>query len=102
MSNFSIGIDFGTTNSSVARATRTGRDRAGAISVCRRAHGRVPLPAYLEQVRERGVSSIKSWSGPEAIEAVSGGRDEGPADPVAEVVPEQPQPEEHGRLRAAA
>jgi len=63
-----IGIDFGTTNSSIARA-----DASGEIDV-------VQFPSadgftdayrsllYLEQVTEGGFKTVKSWSGPEGIE----------------------------------
>src|SRR5258708_27572855 len=68
MSTFSIGIDFGTTNSSIARTTGSGE-----IDLARFPHTGGSTDAYrsllyLEQVKERGVSRIKSWSGPTAIE----------------------------------
>jgi len=63
-----IGIDFGTTNSSVARAT-SARDvelvpfaaAAGAVESYRSL-------LYLDLVKDRGAARIKSWSGPAAIE----------------------------------
>lgn len=63
-----IGIDFGTTNSSVARATHSGE-----VELVRFAHGAGLTEAYrsllyLEQVRERNLKVVKSWSGPEGIE----------------------------------
>jgi hypothetical chaperone protein len=68
MSTFAIGVDFGTTNSSIARA-----NGAGEIELARFSHVGAYTDAYrsllyLEQVKERGVSRIKSWSGPAAIE----------------------------------
>src|SRR5689334_17141149 len=63
-----IGIDFGTTNSSVARA-----HRSGEVELCHFPHAGGITDAYrsllyLEQVRERGAVRIKSWTGPEGIE----------------------------------
>src|ERR1700685_383458 len=68
MSTFAIGIDFGTTNSSIARA-----NGSGEIELARFSHAGGFTDAYrsllyLEQVKDRGVSRIKSWSGPVAIE----------------------------------
>jgi hypothetical chaperone protein len=68
MSTLSLGIDFGTTNSSIARAVR-----GGAMELAHFAAAAGPTDAYrsilyLEQVKERGVSHTKSWSGPAAIE----------------------------------
>jgi hypothetical chaperone protein len=68
VNNLSIGIDFGTTNSSIARATAAGGvelvrfpSAAGAVESYRSL-------LYLDLVKERGVSRIKSWSGPAGIE----------------------------------
>jgi hypothetical chaperone protein len=63
-----IGIDFGTTNSSIARS-----NGSGAIELARFSHKDSFTDAYrsllyLEQVKEGGASRIKSWSGPAAIE----------------------------------
>ena len=63
-----IGIDFGTTNSSVARATG-----AGQVELVQFPHAAGVTDAYrsllyLEEVRERNVRVVKSWSGPEGIE----------------------------------
>jgi hypothetical chaperone protein len=60
MSSLAIGIDFGTTNSSIAAA---GPD--GAIDLLTENYRSL---LYLEQVRERNIRSIKCWSGPAAIE----------------------------------
>jgi len=63
-----IGIDFGTTNSSVARADGMAdvelvrfRNSAGLTDAYRSL-------LYLEHVRERNGRVVKSWSGPEGIE----------------------------------
>jgi len=63
-----IGIDFGTTNSALARATS--RDRVelatfpfdGAMTDAYRSL------LYLEQIKENAKSVVKSWTGPEGIE----------------------------------
>jgi hypothetical chaperone protein len=68
MTTPAIGVDFGTTNSSIARA-----HPSGEVELCR-------FPSmgsltdsfrsllYLEQLRERGAVKLKSWAGPEGIE----------------------------------
>ena len=68
MSALRIGVDFGTTNSSIAVARADGQvematfPHAGSVVESYRSL------LYLDQVKERGVSRIKSWSGPAAIE----------------------------------
>jgi hypothetical chaperone protein len=63
-----IGIDFGTTNSSIARAGHAGEIElaqfpyAGGVTEAYRSL------LYLDKVIEGGTSRIKSWSGPAAIE----------------------------------
>jgi hypothetical chaperone protein len=63
-----VGVDFGTTNSSIARVTAAGEvelvafpSAAGMVEAYRSL-------LYLDLVKERGRASIKSWSGPAAIE----------------------------------
>jgi hypothetical chaperone protein len=63
-----IGIDFGTTNSSIARV-----NASGEVELCRFPSMSGVTEAYrsllyLEQIRQRGVTSIKSWTGQEGIE----------------------------------
>jgi hypothetical chaperone protein len=68
MNALRIGIDFGTTNSSIARVTA---DRHVELARFPFAGGLVESYRsllYLDQVKERGVTRIKSWSGPDAIE----------------------------------
>lgn len=60
MKSLALGIDFGTTNSSVARAGENGE-----IDLLTENYRSL---LYLEQVVERGRKSVKCWSGPEAIE----------------------------------
>ncbi|MEO8369800.1 MAG: Hsp70 family protein [Candidatus Solibacter sp.] len=77
MSTLSLGIDFGTTNSSIARAVRGGEmelarfPSAGGLTDAYRSI------LYLEHVKERGVSRTKSWSGPAAIEEYLGAETKG-------------------------
>jgi hypothetical chaperone protein len=66
--NLDIGIDFGTTNSSIARA-----GRSGEVEVVQFASGTGFTDAYrsllyLEQVTEGNLKTVRSWSGPEGIE----------------------------------
>ncbi len=63
-----IGIDFGTTNSSIAFANGSGN-----VQLARFIHLGAPTDSYrsllyLEQLKERGVNTLKSWSGPAGIE----------------------------------
>jgi hypothetical chaperone protein len=63
-----VGIDFGTTNSSIAKLDEQGRVRlvqfpaAGGLVAAYRSL------LYLEQTKSRGRSQLHSWSGPEGIE----------------------------------
>jgi hypothetical chaperone protein len=66
-SNGAIGIDFGTTNSSIAFAGCSGVQLAkfsylGGVTDAYRSL------LYLQQVKEGGVNTLKSWTGPEGIE----------------------------------
>jgi hypothetical chaperone protein len=68
MNALRIGVDFGTTNSSIARAGAEGH-----VELAQYPHAGSMVEAYrsllyLDQVKERGVTRIKSWSGPAAIE----------------------------------
>ena len=78
MKRATIGIDFGTTNSSIALA-----DRSGKVELARFTELGTPTDSYrsllyLEQVKDDGVNRLKSWSGPTGIEhylsADGGGR----------------------------
>src|ERR1051325_2275662 len=68
MATGAIGIDFGTTNSSIAYALSSGDvelarfPQTGGLTEAYRSL------LYLEQERERGVKVTKSWTGPEGIE----------------------------------
>jgi hypothetical chaperone protein len=66
--SYGIGIDFGTTNSSIARVSASGEvELARFPSVAGMVEAYRSL-LYLDMVKERGRSRIKSWSGPAAIE----------------------------------
>lgn len=68
MSTFAIGVDFGTTNSSIARADSSGEIELARFSSASGITEAFRSLLYLEQVKERGVTRVKSWSGPFAIE----------------------------------
>ena len=68
MSTLSLGIDFGTTNSSIARAGREGEMELARFPAAAGLTDAYRSILYLEQVKERGVTHTKSWSGPAAIE----------------------------------
>lgn len=63
-----IGIDFGTTNSSIACAEGSGEVQLAKfpnLGVLTDAYRSL---LYLQQAKERGVNTLKSWTGPAAIE----------------------------------
>ncbi len=68
MTTTAIGIDFGTTNSSIARVNPSGRvelvryEFQGALTDAYRSL------LYLEQHKEHGRLTVKSWSGPQGVE----------------------------------
>jgi hypothetical chaperone protein len=69
-----IGIDFGTTNSTLARVTATGQVELatfpfdGGLTDAYRSLLYVEQTKDLEQTNERIKSTVKSWTGPEGIE----------------------------------
>lgn len=63
-----IGIDFGTTNSSIARAHPSGEIELARFSSAGGLIESYRSLLYLDHVKERGTNRIKSWSGPAAIE----------------------------------
>jgi hypothetical chaperone protein len=67
-SNGSIGIDFGTTNSSVACADRSGDVQLAKFPYLGGLTDAYRSLLYLQQAKERGANTLKSWTGPEAIE----------------------------------
>ena len=62
-----IGIDFGTTNSSIACADRSGEVRLAKFPYMAGLTDAYRSLLYLDRVKERGVNALKSWTGPEAI-----------------------------------
>jgi hypothetical chaperone protein len=68
MSTPPIGIDFGTTNSSIARVNGSGEIELARFSHAAGFSNAYRSLLYLDQAKEGGVSKIKSWSGPAAIE----------------------------------
>lgn len=63
-----IGIDFGTTNSSIALAGDSGQIQLARFSDMAAATASYRSLLYLEQQKEEGVARLKSWSGPAGIE----------------------------------
>jgi hypothetical chaperone protein len=63
-----IGIDFGTTNSSIAHASFSGEVALAEFPQFGSLTSAYRSLLYLEQERERGVRKMKSWTGPEGIE----------------------------------
>src|SRR4051794_37500536 len=63
-----LGLDFGTTNSSIALATASGDVDVAQFPAASGLTESFRSLLYLERHREAGRSIIKSWSGPEGIE----------------------------------
>jgi hypothetical chaperone protein len=64
----SIGIDFGTTNSSVALVTPEGKVELTSFPTSTAATESFRSVLYLEQLRQAGRNHVKSFTGPAAIE----------------------------------
>ncbi|SRR5579871_2987960 len=63
-----FGIDFGTTNSSVACVDSNGRVQMAEFPSFGGVTDAYRSLLYLEKIKEHGANSVKSWSGPEGIE----------------------------------
>jgi hypothetical chaperone protein len=63
-----IGIDFGTTNSSIACADRSGEVQLAKFPYLGNLTDAYRSLLYLEQAKEGGRNTLKSWTGPEGIE----------------------------------
>jgi hypothetical chaperone protein len=64
----SIGIDFGTTNSSIARAHSSDSVQLAEFPYWGILTDAYRSLLYLEQTKEEGRNALKSWTGPEGIE----------------------------------
>jgi hypothetical chaperone protein len=63
-----IGIDFGTTNTSIAFAGRSDEVRLAKFPYLGNLTDAYRSLLYLQQVKDGGVNALKSWTGPEGIE----------------------------------
>jgi hypothetical chaperone protein len=63
-----IGIDFGTTNSSIAYASNSDEVQLAKFPYLGDMTESYRSLLYLQQVKEGGAKTLKSWTGPEAIE----------------------------------
>jgi hypothetical chaperone protein len=68
MSKGALGIDFGTTNSSVALADSSGQVQLATFPYLGSLTDSYRSLLYLQQVKEGGVNRLQSWTGPEGIE----------------------------------
>jgi hypothetical chaperone protein len=63
-----IGVDFGTTNSSIALVNKSGNVHLASFPYMEGFTDSYRSLLYLEQVKEGGARTLKSWTGPEGIE----------------------------------
>jgi len=68
MNTESVGIDFGTTNSSIALARNSAEVELVQFPYLGELTDAYRSLLYLERVKEGSVNTLKSWSGPEGIE----------------------------------
>ena len=68
MSKRAIGIDFGTTNSSITFADSSDEVQLAQFPYLGGLTDAYRSLLYLQQVKENGVKILKSWTGPEGIE----------------------------------
>jgi hypothetical chaperone protein len=67
-SKVAIGIDFGTTNSSIAFAGRSDEVQLAKFPYLGSSTDAYRSLLYLQQVKDGGANTLKSWTGPEGIE----------------------------------
>src|SRR5580693_426407 len=67
-SDRAIGVDFGTTNSSIACADLSGEVQLAKFPYLGSLTDSYRSLLYLQQLKEGGVNTLKSWTGPEGIE----------------------------------
>ncbi len=72
-----VGLDFGTTNSSIARIAENGEVELARFSFNNAITESFRSLLYLERVTTEGRSTIKSWAGPEGIERYLDADDKG-------------------------
>src|ERR1700689_5387512 len=63
-----IGVDFGTTNSSIAYVSNSDEVRLAKFPYLGELTDSYRSLLYLKRVKEGGVNTLKSWTGPEGIE----------------------------------
>jgi hypothetical chaperone protein len=63
-----VGLDFGTTNSSIARIAENGRVELARFSLAGALSESFRSLLYLERQRSTSRTTIKSWAGPEGID----------------------------------
>jgi hypothetical chaperone protein len=68
MTDVAIGIDFGTTNSSIARADPATGVTLATFPFAGEMTGAYRSLLYLEQIKQQNKTIIKSWTGPEGIQ----------------------------------
>lgn len=68
MTDAAIGIDFGTTNSSIACAAPNSTVKLANFPLAGGLTDAYRSLLYLEQIKERNRTVVKSWTGPEGIE----------------------------------
>ena len=67
-SKHAIGVDFGTTNSSIACADRSGEVRLAQFPYLGSLTDSYRSLLYLQQTKVGGANTLKSWTGPEGTE----------------------------------
>jgi hypothetical chaperone protein len=68
ISKGTIGIDFGTTNSSIALANSSDEVQLAKFPYLGGLTDSYRSLLYLQQLKEGGVNRLQSWTGPEGIE----------------------------------
>jgi hypothetical chaperone protein len=63
-----VGIDFGTTNSSIAYAANSDEVQLASFPYLGNLTDSYRSLLYLQRMKEGGVNTLKSWTGPEGIE----------------------------------
>lgn len=103
MAALTIGIDFGTTNSAVARVGSGGNgEPTTEMAYFTHATGETDVYRsilYFEHYKTPAPPRTVGWTGPTAIERYLAAETKGAADSVAQVVSDEPQPDGHRRLR---